>query len=67
MVVLAGLVHANFEDWLFAVGAYPCVFFWVCAFVLVDLQPNAATASKVTVLAAPPVAPAAFRAVASNR
>jgi O-antigen ligase len=67
MVVLAGLMHASFEDWLFAVGAYPCVFFWVCAFVLVDLLPVSAAASKVTVLAAPPAFPAAFRAVASNR
>jgi O-antigen ligase len=67
MVVLAGLVHANFEDWLFAVGAYPCVFFWVCAFVLVDVLPVSAAASKVTVLAAPPMLPPAFRAVASNR
>ena len=39
MVVLAGLVHANFEDWLFAVGAYPCVYFWVFAFLLADLCP----------------------------
>jgi len=39
MVLLAGLVHAGFEDWLFAVGAYPCVYFWVFAFVLADLVP----------------------------
>jgi O-antigen ligase len=37
MVVLAGLVHAGFEDWLFAVGYYMCVYFWVCAFMLADL------------------------------
>lgn len=36
--VLAGAVfHAIFEDWLFAVGYYMCVFFWVLAFVLVDV------------------------------
>ena len=44
LVVLAGLLHAGFEDWLFAVGAYPCVFFWAFAFLLADLVP--ATAKK---------------------
>jgi len=39
MVVLAGLVHAAFEDWLFAVGYYLCVLFWTFAFILVDLVP----------------------------
>ena len=39
MVVLAGLVHAGFEDWLFAVGYYLCVYFWVLAFFLVDFLP----------------------------
>jgi O-antigen ligase len=37
MVVLAGLVHASFEDWLFAVGSYLCVYFWACSFSLADL------------------------------
>ncbi len=41
MVVLSGLLHASFEDWLFAAGAYPCVFFWFCAFILADLKPAA--------------------------
>jgi len=40
-VMAAGLVHAAFEDWLFAVGYYLCVFFWTLAFVLVDLLPAA--------------------------
>ncbi len=40
MVVVAGLVHACFEDWLFAVGYYLCVFFWSLALVLVDLAPS---------------------------
>jgi O-antigen ligase len=39
MVLVAGLVHAGFEDWLFAVGYYLCVFFWSMAFVLVDVAP----------------------------
>ena len=67
MVVLAGLMHANFEDWLFAVGAYPSVYFWVFTFMLVDLMPATAVASNVAVFPRPAVAPAAFRAVASNR
>jgi O-antigen ligase len=40
LVVVAGLVHAGFEDWMFAVGYYLCVFFWSMAFLLVDLAPE---------------------------
>ena len=40
MVVLSGLVHANFEDWLFAAGSYLSLFFWVCAFLLADMVPD---------------------------
>ena len=36
MIVLAGIVHAVFEDWMFAPGNYLCVFFWAIAFVFVD-------------------------------
>ena len=39
VVLTAGLVHAAFEDWMFAVGYYLCVFFWSLAFVLVDVMP----------------------------
>jgi O-antigen ligase len=39
-VVTAGLVHAAFEDWMFAVGYYLCVFFWAMAFILVDVLPR---------------------------
>lgn len=68
MVVLSGLVHANFEDWLFAVGSYISVFFWVFAFMLADIVPAA-----VDVPAASPVSrssrqsPAGFGAVVPNR
>jgi O-antigen ligase len=41
-VLAAGLVHAAFEDWLFAVGYYLCVFFWTLAFILVDVLPAVA-------------------------
>jgi len=44
MIVLCGLVHATFEDWLFAVGSYACVFFWVSAFLLADVVPAEAVA-----------------------
>jgi O-antigen ligase len=40
LVAIAGLVHACFEDWLFAVGSYLCVFFWVAVFALMDLLPK---------------------------
>jgi len=36
MVMLAGLIHAFFEDWLFAPGYYLCFFYWSMAFVFVD-------------------------------
>jgi O-antigen ligase len=67
MVVISGLCHATFEDWLFAVGSYLCVYFWVFAFLLADLVPAA-----VAVPAAPvslPTRPltAGFGAVVSNR
>jgi O-antigen ligase len=42
MICLAGLTHAVFEDWLFAVGYYLSVFFWTCVFILHDAQPRAA-------------------------
>lgn len=35
-VIVAGLVHATFEDWLFAPGYYLCVLYWTMAFVFVD-------------------------------
>jgi hypothetical protein len=39
LVMVAGLIHAGFEDWMFAVGYYLCVFFWSLAFVLIDVHP----------------------------
>lgn len=41
IVMVAGLAHAAFEDWLFAPGYYLCVFFWCLAFVLIDVAPSA--------------------------
>jgi O-antigen ligase len=37
IVILAGMIHAVFEDWLLAPGNYLSVFFWSIAFVFVDL------------------------------
>ncbi|MFY9558897.1 MAG: O-antigen ligase family protein [Terriglobales bacterium] len=42
MVLIAGLAHAFFEDWLFAVGYYLTVLFWSFAFLLMDLVPESA-------------------------
>ena len=39
VMLLSGMVHAFFEDWMVAVGYYLCVFFWISAFWLVDLMP----------------------------
>lgn len=49
MVVLSGLVHAGFEDWLFAVGYYLTVLFWVVAFLLVDVVPDTAAYHSTSV------------------
>lgn len=38
MILVSGLVHALFEDWLFAVGYYLCVFFWSVGFIFLDLS-----------------------------
>jgi O-antigen ligase len=36
MVMMAGMLHAGLEDWMFAPGYYVCVFYWSMAFVFVD-------------------------------
>lgn len=62
-VIAAGLIHASFEDWMFAVGYYVSVFYWTMLFILVDLVPqkNAARANDIVMLPEPQL-PAAFRA-----
>jgi O-antigen ligase len=68
MVVLAGLIHANFEDWLFAVGYYLCVYFWVLAFLLADFVPDAVVVPVAGVVSrVPRPLPADFTAVVSSR
>jgi O-antigen ligase len=48
-VVLAGMIGAFFEDWMFAVGSYLCVFFWSFAFALHDLLPVPKTSAATVV------------------
>ena len=68
MVVLSGLVHASFEDWLFAVGSYACVYFWVFAFLLADLVPAAVEVPSTSVVSrASRRLPAGLGAVVPNR
>ena len=40
ILALAGLIHAGFEDWLFAPGYYLCAFFWSIVFLMVDHVPS---------------------------
>jgi O-antigen ligase len=54
-ILVAGLVHAAFEDWLFAVGYYLCVFFWSLAFVMVDVLPATTLSATSAVPSAPQV------------
>lgn len=68
MVVIAGLAHAAFEDWLFAVGYYLCVYFWFCVFLLPDLIPDAVNVpGTVVVFRTSRRSPADFGAVVPNR
>lgn len=57
VIVAAGLIHAAFEDWLFAVGYYLCVFFWPLAFALVDLLPRSQPASELSPVWTAPYVP----------
>ena len=52
-ILIAGLIDAGFEDWLFAVGYYLSVFLWVMAFILDDVVHSAAEASDTNVVVMP--------------
>jgi O-antigen ligase len=54
-IVAAGLVHAIFEDWMFAVGYYLCVFFWAIAFIMIDVLPRASVVYAPEMFAPVPV------------
>jgi len=64
-IVTAGLIDAMFEDWLFAVGYYMCVFFWAMAFILVDLLPRATVVYSPELVMPSPGEP--YAAVAATR
>jgi O-antigen ligase len=64
MVLLAGLVHAFFEDWLTAVGYYLCVFFWTSAFLLRD---NLPALRRINIPSASPVHPIVVRPFSLNQ
>jgi O-antigen ligase len=49
VVIIGALVHAAFEDWLFAVGYYLCVFFWICAFMVTDFVSTATVPKPASV------------------
>jgi hypothetical protein len=67
MVVVSGLCHATFEDWLFAVGSYICVYFWVFAFLLADLVPAAVVVPATAVSLSVRPLTAGYRAIVPNR
>jgi O-antigen ligase len=52
-ILIAGLIDAGFEDWLFAVGYYLSVFLWVMAFMLADLLRSPAEARNLVVMPGP--------------
>jgi len=67
IVLTAGLVHAAFEDWLFAVGYYLSVFFWILAFKLVDVMHALNTAPAISIVSAQSDSRRALCVAAPNR
>jgi O-Antigen ligase len=55
-ILVAGLIDAGFEDWLFAVGYYLSVFLWAMVFILADLleSPPAGDHQESTILISEP-------------
>jgi O-antigen ligase len=66
LITLAGLVNAAFEDWLFAAGSYLCVFFWVSAFLLVDIASANAAETPSPAFAGSPAGPKSFSRTATS-
>jgi O-antigen ligase len=63
-IIVAGLIDAGFEDWLFAAGYYLSVFFWVIAFILADLLHSPGVANdNVVVMPGPEFAQPAIRQI----
>ncbi len=54
MFIIAALIHAAFEDWLFAPGYYLCAFFWSIAFIFIDqVRTLPATSPRVMFVGSP--------------
>ena len=65
-ILVAGLIDAGFEDWLFAVGYYLSVFLWGMAFILADLLESPAAADhgeKAILISEPQFTPLAVAQV----
>jgi hypothetical protein len=46
------VIHAIFEDWMFAAGYYLTLFFWTSAFVIPDFLPRRRSAQPAFVRSA---------------
>jgi hypothetical protein len=66
-VLTAGLIHAAFEDWLFAPGYYLCVFFWALAFIMVDVLAATAPSAAPAAQSAPPTWTQSFGTIPLGR
>ena len=64
MVMVAGIVHAALEDWMFAPGNYLCVFYWSLVFIFADVAP--AGAPTIAPAWSPNLAPAGYRGAAPS-
>jgi O-antigen ligase len=62
-ILVAGLIDAGFEDWLFAVGYYLSVFLWAMTFILADLLHSPGAEASGTNLVAMPEPQFAYSAV----
>lgn len=68
IMIFAGLIHAGFEDWMFAPGYYLCVFFWSMTFIFVDQAKLLRVPTAAQLLwRRPAVAPNELSAAASSR
>jgi len=67
MVVVSGLVLGIFEDSLFAVGSYLCLYFWIFVFLLADYVPRSVQLPAASVVRTNSPLPVALEAAVSNR
>ena len=67
MVVVSGLVLGIFEDSLFAVGSYICLYFWIFVFLLADYVPRSMQLPVASVAHTRSPSPVALEPAVSNR